>query len=78
MNKGSNGIDPAESVAALLGNECFICGKVILGRQATGWYGTAGLELPLHISCADGMDTHQVAVEYHRRVSDLANMRRFH
>lgn len=77
---GGFGIDPSKDVAGIIGHECFLCGKPII-RVAPVFFGGEGdfaPKLPAHLLCLDGRQTTEIAAEYHRRISDLVNVRRFH
>ena len=79
---GGFGIDPQKDAAGVIGNECFLCGKEIVGKPA--FFGIESEfmpQLPCHKDCVyidplGGGVSPQVIREYHRRVADLVNAKR--
>ena len=71
--------DPDVDISGLLNDECFLCGKPVLFLNDFGRWGIDGelsVLLPCHISCLHGRSPAQVKNEYHRRLHDLANIKR--
>lgn len=77
--RGVRPIDPTLDIAGRIEDECFLCSHAIRGEALYfGLEGPLMPELPIHRHCLNGRDSEQVAREYHRRISDLANLARMH
>lgn len=79
MSKFHAAIDAEADITGLLGDECFLCGHPIVFTNDFGRWGLDGelsVLLPCHISCLNGRTDAEVRAEYHRRVHDLANVKR--
>lgn len=73
--------DPMIDISGLLKHECFLCSHPILFANDLGrWGQDGGLDVLLdcHISCLNGRSPAEVALEYHRRIHDLAGVARTH
>lgn len=74
------GVDPTQDIGGRIGLECFVCGKPVLDAVPIFWKGTEWFhpKLPIHKAHLDAYDTNEIAAEYHRRISDLAEVARTH
>lgn len=71
--------DTTRDITAFLRSECFLCGKPIgLDPIQFGVPGDLSLFLDCHGECLNGRPVSEVAKEYHRRIHDLANVKRIH
>ncbi len=70
--------EPTLDAGALVRGECFLCGhKIAPGTGCQfGLDGPLAVLLDCHDDCISTTDSTVVAREYHRRVADLANVRR--
>lgn len=70
------------TVAGILGRECFMCGKYVEPRKALYFSPTLGefadpVEAPVHVRCLNA-PTKVIEAEYLRRVGDGSGAKRFH